>query len=149
MAQGMVDKLEKLVELVKLMDPSFYAHLEKIDSADMVFCHRWLLLSFKREFKFSDATRLFEILCSHHLEVSSVDANRARDAEVRLNSAAAGDLADQLDADSEYTFELFVALAVLRIHRTELMMTGDMADMFTFINGCVVRRCGISFTVAR
>ena len=122
------------------MDPSFYAHLEKIDSADMVFCHRWLLLSFKREFKFSDATRLFEILCSHHLEVSSVDANRARDEEVRLNSAAAGDLADQLDADSEYTFELFVALAVLRIHRTELMTTGDMADMFTFINGYVFRR---------
>ena len=43
--------------------------------------NRWLLLSFKREFSFQDAVRLFEILCSHHLEVTRfvfIYPNRAR-----------------------------------------------------------------------
>ena len=44
---------------------------------------RWLLLSFKREFDFSDALRLFEILCSHHLELSSIEAAKARESEIR------------------------------------------------------------------
>lgn len=143
MTKGMMDKLEQLVSLVKLMDPEFYAHLEKIDSADMVFCHRWLLLSFKREFSFSDAVRLFEILCSHHLELSSVEADKARteeqrwedsDESVQTGSAA---MAAQIDGHSEYTFELFVSLAILRTYRKALMQTGDMADVFTFINGLV------------
>ncbi len=118
------------------MDPEFYLHLEKIDAADMVFCHRWLLLSFKREFSFSDATRLFEILCSHHLELSSVEANKARDEEQRGHDL--GEDATSSDfQDDRYTFELFVSLAILRTYRDDLMQTGDMADIFTYINGLV------------
>ena len=84
MAKGMMDKLEKLRDLFSFMDPEVYKHFESVDGGDMVFCHRWLLLSFKREFSFEDAVRLFEILCSHHLELSSIEAEKARDQEMRL-----------------------------------------------------------------
>jgi hypothetical protein len=87
MAKGMMDKLEKLHELLVIMDPDVVAHFKAIDADDMVFCHRWLLLSFKREFAFGDAIRLFEILCSHHLELTGPCAPRL--------VQPAGDLAHQ------------------------------------------------------
>jgi len=40
--------------------------------------YRWLLLGFKREFSFSDSLRVFEILSSHHLELSSLEAETAK-----------------------------------------------------------------------
>ena len=42
------------------------------------FLFRWLLLGFKREFEFMDSLRVFEILSSHHLELSSLEAETAR-----------------------------------------------------------------------
>ena len=43
-----------------------------------VYNYRWLLLGFKREFEFMDSLRVFEILSSHHLELSSLEAETAR-----------------------------------------------------------------------
>ena len=57
MAVGMLEKLEKLKSLLMFMDPELHRHLELHDAGDMVFCHRWLLLTFKREFEFDDAVR--------------------------------------------------------------------------------------------
>ena len=42
---------------------------------------RWLLLSFKREFSYEDGLRIFEIISSRHLEVSSVEAEMERSRE--------------------------------------------------------------------
>lgn len=42
------------------------------------FSFRWLLLGFQREFKHSDALRLFEILSCDHLELISQKVDRAR-----------------------------------------------------------------------
>lgn len=61
---------DQLRDLIVFMDKPLHDHFVRCDAGDMVFCHRWLLLSFKREFQFHEATRLFEILCSHHLELS-------------------------------------------------------------------------------
>ena len=40
-----------------------------------------MLLNFKREFSLEDSLRCFEILSSHHLEVSSTEACKAQDIE--------------------------------------------------------------------
>ena len=37
---------------------------------DFVTCNRWLLLDFKREFPLEDSIRIFEVLCSHYLELN-------------------------------------------------------------------------------
>jgi len=40
-----------------------------------------MLLNFKREFSYEDSLRCFEILSSHHLELSSMEAYKAQDVE--------------------------------------------------------------------
>ena len=51
---------------------------------------RWLLLSFKREFSFSEALTLFEILSSHHLEMCSLEAEKAKRKEELLEKERMG-----------------------------------------------------------
>ena len=138
MAVGMMAKLEQLKDLLTVMDTEVVAHLESIDAGDMVWCHRWLLLSFKREFEFDDAVRLFEILCSHHLELNSIEAEKARDSAARDEQEREGGQAEAKDkTNQDFTFELFVCVAILRINRDEIMKARDVADVFTFINGLV------------
>ncbi|EDQ90155.1 uncharacterized protein MONBRDRAFT_3177, partial [Monosiga brevicollis MX1] len=61
MAKGMVEKIGALKRLLNFIEPDLMQHLEKIDAGDLIFCHRWLLLGFKREFVWDDSVRLFEI----------------------------------------------------------------------------------------
>lgn len=80
-----------LRELIRLMVPKFYTHLEKhVDSKELLFCHRWILLyvivciiflftmyfknvieycsrCFKREFTEPVAIRMWEACWSNYL----------------------------------------------------------------------------------
>lgn len=54
-------------ELLRMMAPDFYAHLLLQDAAmDMLFCHRWLLLSFKREFFNEEVLKMWEACWSRY-----------------------------------------------------------------------------------
>jgi len=58
---GMHNQLLALRKLVQLLDPQLYAHLENQHHCrNFLFCYRWLLLAFKREFSFDDCLRLWE-----------------------------------------------------------------------------------------
>ena len=60
---------------------------------------------------------------------------------LRLLAARCAQTAAETKAlNLEYTFELFVCLAILRMDRDDLLKTGDVADIFTVINGYVC--CG-------
>ncbi|XP_063380842.1 TBC1 domain family member 16 [Cydia fagiglandana] len=53
--------LSYLRELIRIMLPHFYKHLEKhVDAMELLFCHRWILLCFKREFTEAVALRMWE-----------------------------------------------------------------------------------------
>ena len=67
-------------QLLMKMDRELYDYLHSMDMG-LMFCHRWLLLNFKREFDYMEAVRLFEITSSRHLEVSSVEAKLERSKE--------------------------------------------------------------------
>ncbi|EDS31463.1 TBC1 domain family member 16 [Culex quinquefasciatus] len=57
-----------LRELIRLMVPSFYKHLQKhTDAMELLFCHRWILLCFKREFTEAVAIRMWEACWSNYL----------------------------------------------------------------------------------
>lgn len=60
-----------LRELLRLMHLRFYQHLVSLgeDGLQMLFCHRWLLLCFKREFPEAEALRIWEA-CWAHYQVS-------------------------------------------------------------------------------
>ncbi|ODQ51842.1 RabGAP/TBC [Saitoella complicata NRRL Y-17804] len=59
---GMRRQLVVLDQLVQLMEPKLYKHLEKADSTNFFFFFRSLLVWFKREFEWHDVLRLWEVL---------------------------------------------------------------------------------------
>ncbi|KAK9897935.1 RabGAP/TBC [Cystobasidium minutum MCA 4210] len=61
---GMKAQLSVLQELIALMDPQLYSHLEKTDSLNLFFCFRWILIAFKREFKLEDCLSIWEAIWS-------------------------------------------------------------------------------------
>ncbi|KAG8691838.1 GTPase activating protein [Ceratobasidium sp. 423] len=63
---GMKKQLLTLQQLLAVMDPELYRHLEKADALNLFFCFRWVLIAFKREFPFDDVLRLWEVLWSNY-----------------------------------------------------------------------------------
>lgn len=58
---GMKRQLSTLQQLISVMDPELHAHLDRTGSLNLFFCFRWILIAFKREFKFNDVIRLWEV----------------------------------------------------------------------------------------
>uniref|UniRef100_A0A8C6W8H7 Rab-GAP TBC domain-containing protein n=1 Tax=Nannospalax galili TaxID=1026970 RepID=A0A8C6W8H7_NANGA len=73
--EDMERQLLYLRELLRLTHPRFYQHLVSLgeDGLQMLFCHRWLLLCFKREFPEAEALRIWEA-CWAHYQVSGARA---------------------------------------------------------------------------
>lgn len=60
--------LNYLRELIRIMLPRFYEHLQCYSSSmELLFCHRWLILCFKREFTESVVIRMWEACWSNYL----------------------------------------------------------------------------------
>ncbi|KAK9885196.1 hypothetical protein WA026_010702 [Henosepilachna vigintioctopunctata] len=60
--------LRYLRNLIRIMVPNFYHHLAKHkDSMELLFCHRWILLCFKREFTEGVALRMWEACWANYL----------------------------------------------------------------------------------
>lgn len=60
--------LKFLRELVQIMVPKFHQHLQKHkDANELLFCHRWILLCFKREFTEAVALRMWEACWANYL----------------------------------------------------------------------------------
>ncbi|XP_050540595.1 TBC1 domain family member 15 isoform X2 [Daktulosphaira vitifoliae] len=59
---GMKKQLNDLHYLLSTVSPELESHLKKMDSSNMYFCFRWLLVLFKREFVYSDIMQLWEVL---------------------------------------------------------------------------------------
>ena len=55
-------KLQHLSQLLALYDPDLHSYFEENSAGDMFFCYRWLLLEMKREFPFSDALYVLEVM---------------------------------------------------------------------------------------
>uniref|UniRef100_A0A5F9DHE1 TBC1 domain family member 16 n=1 Tax=Oryctolagus cuniculus TaxID=9986 RepID=A0A5F9DHE1_RABIT len=66
--EDMEKQLLYLRELLRLMNPRFYQHLVSLgeDGLQLLFCHRWLLLCFKREFPEAEALRIWEACWAHY-----------------------------------------------------------------------------------
>ncbi|CAL8305807.1 unnamed protein product [Merluccius merluccius] len=66
--EDMERQLMYLRELLRLMLPRFHQHLTQLgeDGLQLLFCHRWVLLCFKREFPDNDALRMWEACWAHY-----------------------------------------------------------------------------------
>ncbi|KAL7747302.1 GTPase activating protein [Sorochytrium milnesiophthora] len=83
--------LSTLRQLIQFIDPPLFRHLHASDALTMFFAFRWMLVSFKREFHINDVYRVWETVWA----------------------------ARSLHICDEYM--LFVALAVLDLHRDKIM----------------------------
>ena len=66
----MRSQLLALDQLVQLMDPKLYLHLQSADSTNFFFFFRMLLVWYKREFEWADVLRLWETLWTDYLTSS-------------------------------------------------------------------------------
>lgn len=66
--EDMERQLMYLRELLRLMLPRFHMHLTRLgeDGLQLLFCHRWILLCFKREFPDTEALRMWEACWAHY-----------------------------------------------------------------------------------
>ncbi|XP_041077164.1 TBC1 domain family member 16 [Polyodon spathula] len=66
--EDMEKQLMYLRELLRLMHPRLYQHLVMLgeDGLQVLFCHRWILLCFKREFPDAEALRMWEACWAHY-----------------------------------------------------------------------------------
>ncbi|KAL7989551.1 hypothetical protein Chor_012217 [Crotalus horridus] len=66
--EDMEKQLMYLRELLRLMHIRFYQHLSSLgeDGLQVLFCHRWILLCFKREFPDAEALRMWEACWAHY-----------------------------------------------------------------------------------
>ncbi|KAG8201537.1 hypothetical protein JTE90_011212 [Oedothorax gibbosus] len=60
--QGMKNQLQDLHRLLHFVDSHLCSYLEKHESGNLYFVFRWLLILFKRDFKFNEIMRLWEVL---------------------------------------------------------------------------------------
>ncbi|XP_076439241.1 TBC1 domain family member 15-like [Babylonia areolata] len=136
MEEGMLRKIELVRHLMTETDSGLLKRLEEQELGNLFFCHRWMLLGFKREFSFMDSLRCFEILSSHHLELHSITAERALMMEEMKEFAnTRGDVrSTNLAYAKEYTFEVFMCAAILMECRDELAKCTDTGMIFSFIN---------------
>jgi TBC1 domain family member 15 len=65
--QGMRAQLSTLDQLVQLLDPKLYLHLQSADSTNFFFFFRMLLVWYKREFDWPDVLRLWEALWTDYM----------------------------------------------------------------------------------
>ncbi|XP_001627200.2 TBC1 domain family member 15 isoform X2 [Nematostella vectensis] len=132
----MMNKIELVGKLLKQMDRQLEQHFTSNDMGDLLFVHRWLVLGFKREFCFEEALKLFEILSSQHLELSSIEADRERYKQRSRNREKDGGQfhTELLDLDSAFSFDLFVCLAVLREHRYLFLKCKEVSGIYNTMN---------------
>ncbi|KAI0034542.1 rab-GTPase-TBC domain-containing protein [Vararia minispora EC-137] len=69
---GMKKQLSTLQQLIEMMDPELFRHLEKAEALNLFFCFRWILIAFKREFPFADVLRLWEVLWTDYYSTGFV-----------------------------------------------------------------------------
>lgn len=136
-AVGMKSKLETLRSLLNCLDVALIRHLESRDADDLVACHRWLHLGFKREFDLEESIKIF-----HHLEVNSVKSRHpySNGVESKRIYPRAASSSDSSPAslpsreDGLYTFDLFIAVAMLIQMREDLFRCNDQMDVFQVVN---------------
>lgn len=64
---GMKEQLHHLYCLLCTIEPELASYLDRHESNNMSFCFRWLLVWFKREFKYEDVFHLWEVLWTESL----------------------------------------------------------------------------------
>ncbi|SPO25814.1 related to GYP7 - GTPase-activating protein for Ypt7p [Ustilago trichophora] len=118
---GMKTQLLVLQKLISIMDPALYAHLEKTESLHLFFCYRWLLVRFKREFRFDQTMTLWEACWAAEPSASPTSSTPQATPSSAIGDGENKDEESVAQDRGEWTlsrsFHIFCALALLEQHR--------------------------------
>lgn len=135
---GMFEKVTLVKDLLQELEPNLYMHFVDCSVEDLVFCHRWLLLSFKREFDFESSVTYFEILQSQHLSMDSpfdntneTEKDETLSSDTTSSPSEAKPNSTAKSSHVKFTFEVFVCVAVIMIKRQEFFACTDAAEVFS------------------
>ncbi|GAB2210585.1 hypothetical protein Droror1_Dr00015853 [Drosera rotundifolia] len=64
---GMHSQLFAISKLVEILDSPLHNYFKQNDCLNYFFCFRWILIQFKRELKYEETMRMWEVLWTHHL----------------------------------------------------------------------------------
>ncbi|KAL9260042.1 TBC1 domain family member 15-like protein [Drosera capensis] len=64
---GMHSQLFAISKLVEILDSPLHNYFKQNDCLNYFFCFRWILIQFKRELKYEETIRMWEVLWTHHL----------------------------------------------------------------------------------
>jgi hypothetical protein len=122
-------QLLSLQKLISVMDPSLYHHLEKVESLNLFFCFRWLLVCFKREFSYQEILMLWEAIWTAKLDEDERAAAPATTATTTTLQIPYRGISNH--------FQIFVALAILEHHRDILIKHLHNFDEMLQVSGVV------------
>ncbi|XP_011405709.2 PREDICTED: TBC1 domain family member 15-like [Amphimedon queenslandica] len=134
--ETMMNKILLVPMLLKEMDEELHKFFQESECNDYLFCHRWLLLDFKREFSFSDSLRLLEVISSHYLTLSSHRALKELDKAAAEEFAAEDGEVRSADAtvNTEYSFDVFICVAILILNKQSVSVDNDAASIYGCLN---------------
>lgn len=134
--QSMMKKVALVKSLIHEVDEALFDFFERSECKDYLFCHRWLLLDFKREFDLEDSLRMFEVLGTHYLELTSdkalLETDKAIAKEFELDGGEARP--GRAFVNLEFTFDLFVCVAILTMHSKDICKATDAASVYGCLN---------------
>ncbi|KAE8209653.1 hypothetical protein CF327_g6395 [Tilletia walkeri] len=143
---GMKRQLLFLQQLISTMDAPLFEHFERIDALNLFFCFRWLLVCFKREFKFEDILKLWEVIWSAEFDDAFSPTGQAEEKVVEGGAvgqtgtfgAGGKEVATKegsAPSGMSNHFQLFVALGILEMNRDMLLRYLENFDeMLQYMN---------------
>ena len=127
---GMKTQMAQLKSLIQFLDPDLCSFLDEKESLNMYFCFRWLLIWFKREFKFEDIKQLWDVLiCQpYSYEKTCTSNNSKNNNEISTSKINVSGLPC-------HNFQLLLAAGILLKRKSEIIDANlSFTDILRFIN---------------
>ncbi|KAI3384855.1 hypothetical protein SNEBB_009997 [Seison nebaliae] len=146
-------KLKLIGKIMSVIEKELHEKFITLQSDRYIMCHRWILLSFKREFNHFEALRCFEAINSKFIDASNWPSKYSlsfiTDREYKCSTS--GDeyvlvSHNQIESDnsnnesnrtndmSDFTFDLFICVAIFHLKHHQFMMTNDDSEVISLCN---------------
>ncbi|KAJ3247268.1 GTPase activating protein [Chytriomyces hyalinus] len=141
---GMHHQLHLLELLIRFIDPFLHAHLDRIDSTNLFCCFRWMLIVFKREFKFEQILTVWEAIWAcpftihFHFFIALAILNKHRAAIMTQCTAFDEALKFMNDLSETHDVEDIIKRAEVLFYVFKQQLQNAMAEQEEAVHGAVV-----------
>ncbi|EGD81837.1 hypothetical protein PTSG_02552 [Salpingoeca rosetta] len=124
---GIVHQLGLLANLLKYIDPELMAHFDEHGSNHLFFCFRWLIVLFKREFKYTDAMAIWEAVWTEYL---------SEDFAVFICAAIILSVRDRILAENMAYDDILKTFNDMAMHMDAATVLSDAESIFRQLHAC-------------